>query len=63
VKANPLALTDLPYYPSLTMVSVTVYDGARTIGGNKILVEEGGRGVFWISARTSGNMPSILRSS
>jgi ribonuclease J len=46
VKANPLALTDLPYYPSLTMVSVTVYDGARTIGGNKILVEEGGRGVF-----------------
>jgi ribonuclease J len=28
------------------MVSVNVYDGARTIGGNKILVEEGGRGVF-----------------
>ena len=28
------------------MVSVTVYDGAETIGGNKIYVEEGGSGVF-----------------
>ena len=28
------------------MVSITVYDGAETIGGNKIYVEEGGRGLF-----------------
>lgn len=29
-----------------SMVAVTVHDGASTIGGNKIYVEEGGRGVF-----------------
>jgi ribonuclease J len=28
------------------MVSITVYDGAMGIGGNKIFVEENGRGVF-----------------
>ncbi len=28
------------------MVSITVYDGADSIGGNKIYVEAGGRGVF-----------------
>ncbi len=28
------------------MTSITVYDGATTIGGNKIYVEERGRGVF-----------------
>jgi len=28
------------------MVSLTVYDGANGIGGNKIYLEEGGRGVF-----------------
>ncbi|MCJ7445322.1 MAG: ribonuclease J, partial [Methanotrichaceae archaeon] len=28
------------------MTSVTVYDGATTIGGNKIYVEDNGRGVF-----------------
>jgi len=28
------------------MISITVYDGATTIGGNKIYVEEDGRGVF-----------------
>ncbi|MDD1672131.1 MAG: MBL fold metallo-hydrolase [Methanomicrobiales archaeon] len=28
------------------MVTITVYDGAENIGGNKIYVEEGGRGVF-----------------
>ena len=28
------------------MVSITVYDGATGIGGNKIFVEENGRGVF-----------------
>lgn len=28
------------------MVSITVYDGAETIGGNKIYVENEGRGVF-----------------
>jgi len=28
------------------MTSITIYDGAQTIGGNKIFVEEGGRGVF-----------------
>ncbi len=28
------------------MTSITVYDGATTIGGNKIYVEEKGRGVF-----------------
>jgi len=28
------------------MVSITVYDGANTIGGNKIYVEERGRGLF-----------------
>src|SRR5271157_318919 len=28
------------------MVSITVYDGAETIGGNKIFVENNGRGVF-----------------
>ena len=27
-------------------MNITVYDGAETIGGNKIYVEEGGRGVF-----------------
>jgi ribonuclease J len=27
-------------------MKITVYDGAETIGGNKIYVEEGGRGVF-----------------
>jgi len=28
------------------MTTITVYDGATTIGGNKIYVEESGRGVF-----------------
>jgi len=28
------------------MTSITVHDGAENIGGNKIYVEEGGRGVF-----------------
>lgn len=28
------------------MSSIIIYDGAETIGGNKIFVEEGGRGVF-----------------
>ncbi len=28
------------------MTSITIYDGAQTIGGNKIYVEEGGNGVF-----------------
>ncbi|MCD1295607.1 MBL fold metallo-hydrolase [Methanocella sp. CWC-04] len=28
------------------MVSITIYDGAETIGGNKIFVEEKGKGVF-----------------
>ena len=28
------------------MTSITVYDGASTIGGNKIYVENGGPGVF-----------------
>jgi hypothetical protein len=28
------------------MVSLTVYDGANGIGGNKIYLEEGGKGVF-----------------
>jgi ribonuclease J len=28
------------------MTSITVYDGATTIGGNKIFVEENGKGVF-----------------
>ena len=28
------------------MTSITVYNGAATIGGNKIYVEENGRGVF-----------------
>ncbi len=28
------------------LVSLTVYDGANGIGGNKIYLEEGGRGVF-----------------
>jgi len=28
------------------MTSITIYDGAESIGGNKIFVEEGGRGVF-----------------
>ena len=28
------------------MTSITVFDGAESIGGNKIYVEEGGRGVF-----------------
>ena len=28
------------------MTSITVYDGAKTIGGNKIFVEENGKGVF-----------------
>jgi len=28
------------------MVAVTVYDGAESIGGNKIYVEDNGRGVF-----------------
>lgn len=28
------------------MVSLTIYDGANGIGGNKIYLEEGGRGVF-----------------
>ena len=28
------------------MVSLTVYDGANGIGGNKIFVEDQGRGVF-----------------
>jgi ribonuclease J len=28
------------------MTSITIYDGAESIGGNKIYVEEGGRGVF-----------------
>jgi ribonuclease J len=29
------------------MASITVYDGAETIGGNKIYVEEKGRGIFF----------------
>ena len=28
------------------MVSLTVYDGANCIGGNKIYLDEGGKGVF-----------------
>lgn len=28
------------------MTSITIYDGAQTIGGNKIFVEENGKGVF-----------------
>ena len=28
------------------MTSITVYDGTKTIGGNKIYVEENGKGVF-----------------
>ena len=28
------------------MASITIFDGAESIGGNKIFVEEGGRGVF-----------------
>ena len=28
------------------MSSITVFDGAESIGGNKIYAEEGGRGVF-----------------
>jgi len=28
------------------MASITVYDGANTIGGNKIYVEDKGRGLF-----------------
>jgi ribonuclease J len=28
------------------MTSITIYDGAESIGDNKIHVEEGGRGVF-----------------
>ena len=28
------------------MTSITVYDGANTIGGNKIFVEENGKGIF-----------------
>ncbi len=30
----------------ISTVSITIYDGAETIGGNKIHVEEDGRGVF-----------------
>jgi len=36
------------------MVSVTVYDGAEGIGGNKIFVEEGGCGVFLDFGRNFG---------
>jgi ribonuclease J len=28
------------------MTSITIYDGVNTIGGNKIFVEETGKGVF-----------------
>ncbi len=36
------------------MVSITVYDGANGIGGNKIFVEEKGRGVFLDFGRNFG---------
>jgi ribonuclease J len=38
----------------VAMVSITVYDGANGIGGNKIFVEEGGRGVFLDFGRNFG---------
>jgi len=28
------------------MTSITIYDGANTIGGNKIFIEEKGKGIF-----------------
>ncbi len=30
-------------------MNLTIYDGAETIGGNKINIEENGRGVFLTS--------------
>jgi ribonuclease J len=30
----------------MKMTSITIYDGANTIGGNKIFVEENGKGIF-----------------
>ncbi len=30
-------------------MNLTIYDGAETIGGNKIYIEENGRGVFLTS--------------
>ncbi|MHA1972494.1 MAG: hypothetical protein ACTSW1_05865 [Candidatus Hodarchaeales archaeon] len=39
------------------MTSITVFDGASSIGGNKIYVEEAGRGVwldFGMNFKTSG---------
>ncbi|MHC1626112.1 MAG: MBL fold metallo-hydrolase RNA specificity domain-containing protein [Methanoculleaceae archaeon] len=38
------------------MTSVTVFDGAETIGGNKIFVEEGGAGVFLDFGMNFGKM-------
>ena len=34
------------YYGNKFMTSITVYDGVKTIGGNKIYVEENRKGVF-----------------
>jgi len=28
------------------MISITIYDGANTIGGTKIFIEEKGKGIF-----------------
>ena len=45
------------------MVSLTVYDGANGIGGNKIYVGENDKGVFLDLARTSANTVNSTRSS
>lgn len=45
------------------MVSLTVYDGANGIGGNKLYLEEKVKEFFWILGKTSGSMEPSTKSS
>lgn len=41
------------------MLSLTVYDGATGIGGNKLYLEEGGHGVFLDFGKNFGKYGAI----
>ena len=45
------------------MVSITVYDGAYGIGGNKLYIGEKGNGIFLDFGKNFGNMVSSAKNS
>jgi len=44
------------------MVSLTVYDGANGIGGNKLYLEENGKGVFLDFGKNFGKQGASMTS-